>query len=232
MPINNLTEDVYGMLVGSSGGGAAPFEFGNALQSDGVNDYVSFPDISFTTGTVSFWFKTEESTGAFLISSSTSGQAYIMVRADLNQISIRIGGVFRTFNFTEMNQSEWYHCMVSCGVTETNVYLNGVASSDNPTTLSGTTNFDYFFRLWSTSNYYEASLDEVAIWNGVVGTQQNAIDLYNSGNGDLASSVIASPTAYWRCNEADGATTLVDETGNYNGTLNNFSTQPAYFVPH
>lgn len=229
MPINNLTEDGYGMLVGS---GATPFSFGNALKSDGVNDYVSFPNITFTTGTVSFWFKTEETKGCFLLSSSISAQAYIAVRSDLSYFTVRVDGLFPNFNFTEINTSEWYHCMISYGVTETNVYLNGVSSSDNPQTLSGTINFDYFFRLWSTTNYYEAILDEVAIWDGTIGTAQNAIDLYNGGNGALASSIIPSPTAYWRFNEADGVTTLADETGNYNGTLNNFSTPPAYFIPH
>lgn len=212
------------------GNSQAPFSFGNALQSDGINDYVNFSRVTFTTGTISFWFKTDEAVGAFLMSSSTSAQSYINVRTDINLFTIRVGGVFPTFSFTEINTGEWYHCMVSYGVTETNVYLNGVASSDNPRTLNGTNNFDYFFRLWSTSNYYKATLDEVAMWSGVIGTQQNALDLYNNGNGALASSVIPSPIAYWRMNGESGDTTAIDEQGNYDGTLNNFDTSTCWIA--
>ena len=67
-------------------------------------------------------------------------------------------------------------------------------------------------------------MDEAAVWESSVATQQNVTDLYNSGNGALASDIIASPTAYYRMNESGTDTTATDETGNYNGTLNNFPT--------
>ena len=54
-------------------------------------------------------------------------------------------------------------------------------------------------------------LDEVAIWNGTGATAQNAADLYNSGNGALASSIIPNPTAYWRFDESGTDIVLTDE---------------------
>ena len=75
-------------------------------------------------------------------------------------------------------------------------------------------------------------MDEIAVWNGVSATAQNAVDLYNSGNGALASSIIPNPTAYWRLNESGTDTIAIDSGGSgSDGTLNNFPTS-GMWIPH
>jgi hypothetical protein len=204
-----------------------PFSFGNALQSDGLNDFVTYPTISFSSGTVNFWFNTQESVGStFLIAGngSGSGTSYIAPRVDTNYTTVRVGGNSFNFNFTSISVNTWYMQTVTYDAGTVRCFLNGVESSDGAQTLAGNNDFDRFFRLWATANYYKCKIDEIAAWDAVL-TPSDITNLYNSGNGDFATNYSpANLQAYWRMNGVSGDGTAVDEQGNYNGTLNNFDT--------
>jgi hypothetical protein len=60
-----------------------PFSFGNALQSDGVNDYVQVPNFDYTTGgnfTINLW--------CILSSGFTTNNPYLLGHGSTNKIII------------------------------------------------------------------------------------------------------------------------------------------------
>ena len=231
-----------------------PFNFGNALKFDGVNDYVDCGIINEVRNTpkltVSVWVKPVSITsslnsvvGNYSYTPRQSGWLVSLQNDDIlfwHATSTSDGGN----NLTKFNNcltaGVWQHIFITYDGTGLVVkcYVNGVDITNKtqtgsiPATLPNNTGSVLIGQFLGLGRWMNGIMDENALWGNVVGTAQNAIDLYNSGNGALASDIIASPTAYWRMNEADGATTLTDETGNYNGTLNNFITPPAYFIPH
>jgi hypothetical protein len=218
MPINQLTAEGFGMLSGISGG-QQPFSFGNALKFDGLNDYVSFSNITTTTTwSISFWFK--YATGV-LFSNFGASNEFIQ---SFNSTNLRLttGADSRFYVVPAMTIGTWYHCFISVNSGSARLYLNSVQS------LAGaqTNNTSITLNVMSTFNggsfYFGGTLDEVGILTGVAGTAQNAIDLYNSGNGANFETIMGASTAYWRMNQSGTDAVAIDETGNYNGTLNNF----------
>ena len=223
----------YKIPTFQSGGGVPPFSFGNALKPDGFNDLVSIPSGGIAVGsndfTISFWVKVN---WAFSINVLRGVGSF-----DISQTVIAINDTLTGRNFTIPSQPNdtWIHVFFAFDFSaqKGRVWVDGVESSTgNITVRLNNCTFDELINQNAPALARDFAIDEIAIWRGELGTPQNAIDLYNSGNGTLASDVIPSPLAYWRCNEADGALELVDETGTYNGTLTNFSTPPAYFIPH
>ena len=223
----------YKIPTFQSGGGVPPFSFGNALKPDGFNDLVSIPSGGIAVGsndfTISFWVKVN---WAFSINVLRGVGSF-----DISQTVIAINDTLTGRNFTIPSQPNdtWIHVFFAFDFSaqKGRVWVDGVESSTGTITVRlNNCTFDELINQNAPALARDFAIDEIAIWRGELGTPQNAIDLYNSGNGTLASDVIPSPLAYWRCNEADGALTLVDETGTYNGTLTNFSTPPAYFIPH
>jgi len=218
---------MIGSRVGIYGqGGVVPFAFGNALQFDGVNNYVSCSNITLTTiSTLSFWFNISDADrdGTIFANSADSNTAYRILSS--TQIRIVSGGV-SDFTVPTIVTGTWYHCLIAIGATNTRLYLNGVESTTGalPNRLVTINQLGKYY-LSSGAFNLNGLLDEVAVWSGThEGTLIDAQNLYNSGNGALASDVIASPTAYWRMNGSGTDTTAVDEQGTYDGTLNNFPT--------
>ena len=205
-----------------------PFSFGNALQFDGVNDYVSFSDLTLNSDnawTLSFWFKGQNSIGILGNSANTGFIQTIQTdgRVNLNTI-FGIGGQI-TFNNPIRTTTDWYHYFIVADSSGCRCYVNGTESSSGSQVIgsvSGSAN--QIGRRSTGTHYINGIIDEFAILNGTKGTAQNAIDLYNGGNGANFETIMGNSTAYWRMNGSGTDTTAIDETGNYNGTLNNFPT--------
>lgn len=182
----------------------------------------------------SFWIKLITTPFGFNIAflrSSVNLSEYIGIK-DSTSIRYRINNI-ADFTVPSMVTNVWYHIGITykSGVG-TRLYFNGVESTTG--LIAGVQNykFDEIGRYATGVINGSKIIDEVATWNTTLSATDLA-NLYNSGNGDFATNYSpANLIAYWRCNEADGATTLTDEQGTYNGTLNNFSTPPAYFIPH
>ena len=200
------------------------FSFGNALDFDGTNDYVSFTSIALTnTYSISMWFRTDSNFNRVLLTKSTAPD-WILRLFSTTIIRIYDGGI-KDWTVPTLSPNTWYHLGISVSSGTGRLYLNAVESSTGALAVSdGSVN--WIGRNWigGGSLYFGGRLDETAIWQGVAATAQNFVDLYNGGNGALASSVIASPTAYWRMNGVADDSTAIDEQGTYNGTLNNFNT--------
>ena len=223
-----------------SGGVAIPFEFGNALLFDGADDYVNTATNTFSSlfynangqYTISFWVKPNIiSNYPVLFSSSiTTGNLFLELGNNTNTLYWGAASGFRTYSAVGFSVNTWNHFTITKTGLGNNgdIYLNGTLLSNYTGSILDIANINLSLLIGkyvSGSLNYNGVMDETAIWNGVSATAQNAIDLYNSGNGALASSIIPNPTAYWRFNESGSDTTATDSSGSGNdGTLNNFPT--------
>ncbi len=201
-----------------------PFSFGNALQFDGVNDYVSFDGINLSEGCISMWYKTPIAGGVFLLSgddSDTNNEFEIWARANRAYIAVERQGVLNTtLNTPSQSLNTWHHVFLKLTTNQVSLWFDGQASSQNPINLAGDFSIKRMAARSSLASTSNVVLDEVAIWNTAFDLPNN---LYSTGNGDYATNY--SPEnliAYWRMNGSGTDTTAVDEQGNYDGTLNNF----------
>ncbi len=208
-------------------GGAPPFSFGNALEFDGTDDFVAVnvPPIPNINNALSFWIKYN----AFgdLVFQRGDSPVFMMYNVNSTNTSFRIiqyAANDLTVSFAKTT-GVWYHYFIFNVGLNVYCYINGILRG------TGTAPSNLGLSLSLIGQNYNASsfspnviIDEFAIWNGLTGTAQNAIDLYNGGAGAYANKIIANPTAYWRMNGTSGDTTAIDEQGTYNGTLNNFNT--------
>ena len=209
-----------------SGGGVPPFSFGNALEFDGVNDYVSFDGINLSEGCISMWYKTPIDGGVFLLSgddSDTNNEFEIWARANRAYIAVERQGVLNTtLNTPSQALNTWHHVFLKLTTNQVSLWFDGQASSQNPINLAGDFSIKRMGARSSLASTSNIVLDEVAIWNTAFDLPNN---LYSTGNGDYATNYSpANLQAYWRMNGVSGDGTAVDEQGTYNGTLNNFDT--------
>ncbi len=207
--------------------GTSPL-FGKALRLDGINQYGNYATpIAITTGTtISVWFKAKDTNwDGTLFGDSTSNTVGCNIQSPTS-IHL-INGTAVDFAVPAMSANTRYHCMIGIGATTTKLFLNAVESSSGA--LSNrlfTINQVGKFGTVAPTFLFNGEIDEIAIWNGShEGVLQDAIDLYNSGNGELATNVIASPDVYTRFNDSDGT----DSSGNGNTmTLFNSPTFPTF----
>lgn len=233
--------------------GLPPFSFGNALQFDGVNDYVSFggsnvladPNSAWSVG---MWFKLDTNATfqtLLRLRSGTASQPFgVITSNNANYADISFGSnvtFYRGKISFSMTTATWYYLTITFdGVSATSassytVYINGVSQSITASgafisfideSILGATNT-------GSSLPFDGTQDEVAFWAQEL-TAGQVSNQWNGGGGNFAN-VDVEPLVWFNCNEADGETTLVNSGSGgatYNGTLNNFSTPPAYFIPH
>ena len=224
----------YKIPTFQSGGGVTPFSFGNALKFDGVNDYVSYTDLETNSSyTLSLWINQASVDNLGVLGNPANKTFNFLAIRNNGTILLDANSNRATFSYTS-TPNVWQHFVIiyDNSIQEARSFINGVESPSGALSVDASGGVYNSFGTRNLTQYREYKMDEFAYWNTVL-TPTDALNLYNSGNGDYATNYSpANLVAYWRCNEADGALTLVDEQGTYNGTLNNFSTPPAYFIPH
>jgi len=225
-------------------GSAPPFPFGNALQFDGVNDYVSVginlrPSKANNFGG-SIWFKSSNlnsvasrvynpfwgnSAGGWSSAIGLNGGKIATVSYD--------GSIRYNEGITNYSDGNW-HCMTCIrtrGATDgdgtVSVWVDG-----NLEINEGNWSTGLFYVEWrsiggnETNRFFDGDLDEIVFYQGVglsVGLSEHNL-FYNNGNGALATDVFTDIYAYYNCNGTSGDSTLLDSINSYNGTLNNFDT--------
>jgi hypothetical protein len=219
-----LEARIFANVSSTGGGSTPPFAFGNALQFDGVNDFVtqSSAVVLSSDFTISVWFKFNTITDTMLFSRITGGTDYIRISTPTNVI-LNIGGGF-SYTVPTLIISTWYNLTISRISGDTRVYLNGVESSTGARNLPTAIQLQAIGYYAPTSAlYFNGVLDEIGILSGTGATPTNATDLYNGGAGADFTTVMGSSTLHYKLNESGTATTAVDSSGNGNdGTLNNF----------
>ena len=213
------------------------YTFGNALLTDGVNDYAT-PSSPITTSStefvLSFWFRSTATGGgaatAFVATQSTESDQIVM--ANLDRVRIKLDGTSYDYSYSWSNDSDWHHYYWyrdSSG--DLYLCIDGGAANLLSSGASGGITFDYLFRR-GTSNTLNlnGTIDDFYLAE-TTGSAANAASVYNSGNGANPQTVHSdNGVAFYQFNESSG-TTAADSSGNGNDlTLSNFS--GAYFLPH
>ncbi len=212
---------MIGIGLGVKGSGVAPFSFGNALQFDGVNDFVSFSSITLGGElTAACWVNFNKLNAS--VSSDGTNNSFIFwnfTTAGASIRYIRIGGTALDRGFNTL-LGTWAHLVVTRNASNVcTAYLNA-AQQGSTNVISGN------LILTGLSNnaglIFGGSLDEFAIWNKAL-TASEVSTLYNGGNGADARTIQStSLQRYYHMNEVSG-TTLSDLINSANnGTLTNF----------
>lgn len=208
----------------------------NGLDFDGINDYVSMQNAGPTgtsDRTVECWIKTSASqqTQQILVdwgSAAPLGSRFTLNMIAFGKIRIEVGG--NGFNSTQsIADGNWHHVAVTydhAAATKVRMYIDGVLETSNNFTQSvNTANSGIRIgRRVDGVNYFDGLIDEVRIWN-LVRTQS---EISSSMNSEFCS-VPTGLVAYYKFNQGtagganSGITTLNDNAGTNNGTLNSFA---------
>lgn len=217
---------------------AQEFEFGNCLKSNGGTNVITFPSITEMNSASQFsihsWIDSD--TGEIAVVGPTTGTAnrFGFLKFSDDNLYVYANAAIGNINFTSyLGARTLVSVLFNAG--SLSLYVNAVdvtpsLSGSVPSNLAATAGNNFKINSYDiTSAYGNSKYDEISIVNGLT-PDSEITNLYNSGNGAFANGTLSNLLENWRCNENDGATTLSGEEGNYNGTLNNFSTPPAYFI--
>jgi large repetitive protein len=203
---------------------------GNALQFNGVNNYVSIPNPVTEVFTIEAWIKTSANSffgenayeGNGIIWSDVGGGANDFTIAILNnRLSFFDGaGDFGTNGSIILNDGKWHHIAVVRdgrnaytslfvdGIPDGSNNADNVALNDNSNISIGGNTLD--------ERYFEGSVDEVRIWN-IARTQAEI----QANMHAIISGTSSALSAYYKFDETTG-TIASDASGNGNtGTLQN-----------
>jgi len=238
------TVNGQGSLVGELGGN---FEFGNALQFDGVNDFVTC-DFTGETAikttqafTVAFWVKSPASLTDFIrlmgISTNSAGNrgefmGFSQAGDRFDFFSSCQDGALKRITFTFSNNT-WYHIAVSYNgsgfttIGNYKIYVNGISQTVNVAGNFSSAAPNDILLGGHFNGFYngEKTFDQFVFYDNYQASDAEILALYNSGDGQFPTTAITggSPKVVWELDESGAATTATDSSGNGNdGTLNNF----------
>lgn len=213
-------------IKGHSRGSMTGFVFNSAIKFDGVNDIVTIPNqTSDLKWTLSYWFKWDGTqTGIGIGSPSGVHYAHYLGTNVKDKIYVRLSGT-NIFKFPTTNaDNNWHHCLlVNDSTVGMRLYRDAVESASGLLTATNG-------QAWTLSRLgqrngtlkYKGELDDVLYKPNYIGTLQDAIDIYNLGEGANAMDVLGANTFYSHLDGAGADTTAVDLSGNGNdGTLIN-----------
>lgn len=196
---------------------------GHSLSFDGVDDYCTFTETTFSDGarTFSMWFKFSALTNTtFGLIGGTAH--YIGMNPSTKLIIWWDGSTSRYKTYTgTVDTSTWLHLLAvdnNSGASGNCVfYVNGVdigvpapaANTSNPSDFT----VKYIGR--KASDYFPGIIDEVAIWDSDQSSNKDTI--YNSGSPDDLTAL--SPLHWWRMGDFEsGVGSTITDQGS-NGTL-------------
>ena len=200
---------------------APSFTNTKSIALDGVDDYVSFSQVTYTGEfTTSFWIKPDVLGSSFLVGRQANSD-YVWLRT-VAQIRIRIN--FSTYIFSEgsgnnINIGAWNHLLISRDSSNNvSIFLNG-ASFSTSQVGAGDHRLDQIGKV--VTSYYDGNVDETAFWDS--DQSSNLATIYNSGVPNDISSL--SPTLWYRMGDGDTSPTITDNgSSSNNGTMTNFTT--------
>jgi len=228
--VNNTIGWGQGAKVGGS-------SFSNTLSTrfDGIDDFVDCGNPSSLQITsalsISAWFKTSSTSAQVIVGkdgASPNRSFLLFYSTSSNTIKFIIfqgGSVNVTTSTSTVTDGNWHHVLAVNDGTDLKIYIDGVLENTNVGGGGSIDNTSAQFTIGKkerpTGDFFNGSVDEVAVWNS--DQSANASAIYNSGvPNDLAS---LSPVSWWRCGDGDTSPTLTDNgSGSNNGTMTNFST--------
>ena len=221
---------------------AGAFEFSNALEFDGTNDYVSLMGTNAIKSSqpfsISFWLKPVDLDARLAQFSTDAGRGFfigLLTATNYKDLyfSCQDGALTDvSYSFT---LGTWYHIVITYNglgfSTRANYkcYINAISQ-----TLNGSANFSSVATEVQIGAQFgiatgAKTMDEWYYWDNYELTPLDVANLYNGGSGDFASVVPSAPTFELRMNGTSGDSTAIDDSGNGNtGTLNNFDTSTCW----
>ena len=191
---------------------------GNALQFDGVNDYVALDNgtVPAGSGTLEFWAKpwtvdtsAQEDGSSFIVGSTAGTDDRYYFYQDDTTFGARLGGNTGAEIDNAFSAGVWTHIIATYNGVDVLLYLNG--EYNNAGTYSGNDASPDSVKIGSYGNpkdYFDGIIDEVKIYNRVLSVEEIRYH-YNRG----------APVAHWKMDEGSGST-IYDETDNNNdGTI-------------
>ena len=212
---------------------------------DGVDDYVSLGVSGLSamkqTGSISSWFKLEtiaSSANIFQTKVDANNKILIYYQASNNELfgTYKAGGTAATAITTEAVEGDglWHHLAVtwdSSSAREIKLYLDGtLKDTTSLTTGSITESFEDAAIGNNTSGggFWKGNIDEVVLFNKTLDATEVS-NLYNDGL-PFNPQPVANMIGYWKMgdggivgNSIATYPTIVDETGNNNGTMTNMT---------
>lgn len=214
----------------------------NAIHFDGIDDYISTSGGNIAGNnprTVEAWVRTNANCvpGAsggkqkvvVDMGSFSTGARYTLNLLWANSVRIEVGGSGLS-GTSAINDSVWHHIAAVYDPSSTNkkhrIYIDGVqeASGNLSTAVNTGAGAVVIGRRIDGVNPFDGDIDEVRVWDVAL----TDADIYAHYNKEICGN----PTnlkAYYTFNQgnANGGnssnTTLTDQAGTNNGTLNNFS---------
>lgn len=237
--LTNTAAGTNGTLQGGATWVASPVQYGaNAMSFDGTNDFISIPDnntLDITTAiTLEAWVYATKNTGVQnVISKSSSGanNGYIFPRTDNGWTQVvaylHIAGGWRTLSAAYPSLNAWHHLAATYDGSMIRLYINGVEAASQARTGAITANANVLALGNQTgySEYFGGAADELRVWN----VARSQADIQANMNKQLDPATQTGLVSYYSFNHGvtsgsnAGLTTLVDQAGNNNGTLNNFN---------
>mgnify|MGYP003963833993 FL=1 len=226
------------MLLLLAGGGSSVWAVNNSLDFDGSNDYVNLPSSNAVTNLAAFtieaWvYWNGTNTGSIYAegNSGSNNPMFSIIPRSTDNGGIEL--VYRDSSATGLvaqptsgtiPTNVWTHvAVVKASSTNMKVYINGVLTDDLTFTApSAWTVTDVGIgrrKRAGAGDYFNGEMDEVRIWD----IARSASQILANKNIDISSSE-SGLVAYYKFNESDTTTTLIDSTsGAYNGTLTNMT---------
>ena len=231
------------MYVGISGGTIqvykqyVPHPSGNALDFDGVDDYVLLPNETvnnLSAGTMESWIYMDDNTKETIFIKQWDGNnSYAWLRVENGKL------IFHTTNAagdvtgnSTLNTGEWYHVAATFNATELNLYINGALDKTAAGDFTIPDQLEVSYTVIGTliwdSHYFDGKIDEFRIWNVVRSQAEIEADMDNyitDVHGQWANL-----TAYYRLDQGNAGTDntglvneVIDYKGCNKGILTNFT---------
>ena len=221
----------------SLGGGISPtitnMHNQGSLLFNGTDEYVNIDNVASTltyeTLSVSLWVQiaTVSSSGNIfkvMVGTDTDNQIIILYHASANELraTTKLGGVADVLNQGSNsieNDGLWHHVVLLISKTSGNWTKLYVDNSEKESitgvgTLSGTLSKASIANNTADGGYFKGSIDEVAIWNRVITTDEIAA-IYNAGSSagggegiDIVGQMGTDLKAYYRFEEKSGTVAL------------------------
>lgn len=207
------------------------YNFEQALEFDGVDDYVVLPStFSSTQMTFSFWFKIDTFASINCVIGNSIEIAQYVRFDNSTTINVRANGSGgnATFNFPALSTGVWYNCFFSTDGLNGRLFINGVESTSGTVSTSNRTFiYNSLGAQAISASFFNGVLDDVLLYNVVSADPlADASAIYNAGSGVDPLTVIPSALQLYRFNNN------ANNDGSLGGsaTLNNFIADP--YVTH
>jgi len=158
-------------------------KFNTAVSFDGNGDYISVPDNSVlditNTISISTWIKHSGNTAGYetiLAKRGTSTNYETYLHTSTRKFGFYAGGSIVTSNIS-LPLNEWHHVVSVTNSTTTVFYLDGIRNGTTSIGIGAINNNDLTIGTYG-AEYFNGSIDEVAIWNRDLSATEIS-DLYN-----------------------------------------------------